>query len=98
MGLAEVHFNAIAENLVNILKDLKLSQELIDQVVVALTIKEDVLGRRKTAKQSGSASCHRRVRQAKGILDEIHLRLLAVDEQDFGDVEADQDTWMTEQA
>jgi hemoglobin len=33
MGLTEVHFNAIAENLVNTLKDLKISQDLIDQVV-----------------------------------------------------------------
>ena len=48
MGLTEVHFNAIAENLVATLKDLKISQELIDQVVaVALTTKDDVLGRPK---------------------------------------------------
>ncbi|MDB6004637.1 MAG: globin [Prosthecobacter sp.] len=48
MGLTEVHFNAIAENLVNTLKDLKISQELIDQVVaVALSVKDDVLGRPK---------------------------------------------------
>lgn len=48
MGLTEVHFNAIAENLVNTLKDLKIRQELIDQVVaVALTTKDDVLGRPK---------------------------------------------------
>ncbi len=48
MGLTEVHFNAIAENLVNTLKDLKIPQELIDQVVaVALTTKDDVLGRPK---------------------------------------------------
>ena len=50
MGLTEVHFNAIAENLVNTLKDLKIKQELIDQVVaVALTTKDDVLGRPKKA-------------------------------------------------
>ncbi|MBB5032540.1 group I truncated hemoglobin [Prosthecobacter vanneervenii] len=50
MGLTEVHFNAIAENLVNTLKDLKISQDLIDQVVaVALTTKDDVLGRPKKA-------------------------------------------------
>ncbi|MBN8420992.1 MAG: hypothetical protein J0L73_18895 [Verrucomicrobia bacterium] len=50
MGLTEVHFNAIAENLVNTLKDLKIKQELIDQVVaVALTTKDDVLGRAKKA-------------------------------------------------
>lgn len=48
MGLTEVEFNAIAENLVNTLKDLKISQELIDQVVaVALSVKDDVLGRPK---------------------------------------------------
>ncbi len=48
MGLTEVHFNAIAENLVNTLKDLKISQELIDQVVaIALSVKDDVLGRPK---------------------------------------------------
>ena len=51
MGLTEAHFNAIAENLVATLKDLKISQELIDQVVaVALTTKDDVLGRPKAAK------------------------------------------------
>lgn len=50
MGLTEAHFNAIAENLVATLKDLKISQELIDQVVaVALTTKDDVLGRPKAA-------------------------------------------------
>jgi hemoglobin len=50
MGLTEAHFNAIAENLVNTLKDLKISQDLIDQVVaVALTTKDDVLGRPKKA-------------------------------------------------
>jgi hemoglobin len=48
MGLTEVEFNAIAENLVNTLKELKISQELIDQVVaVALSVKDDVLGRPK---------------------------------------------------
>ncbi|WP_395742301.1 hypothetical protein [Prosthecobacter sp.] len=50
MGLTEEHFNAIAENLVNTLKDFKIKQELIDQVVaVALTTKDDVLGRPKKA-------------------------------------------------
>jgi hemoglobin len=50
MGLTEAHFNAIAENLVNTLKDLKISQDLIDQVVaVALKTKDDVLGRPKKA-------------------------------------------------
>ncbi|MBE2285188.1 MAG: hypothetical protein IAE77_17140 [Prosthecobacter sp.] len=48
MGLTEEHFNAIAENLVGTLKDFKVKQELIDQVVaIALTTKDDVLGRPK---------------------------------------------------
>lgn len=48
LELTEEHFNAIAENLVNTLKDLKIDQALIDQVVaVALTTKDDVLGRSK---------------------------------------------------
>jgi truncated hemoglobin YjbI len=56
MGLTEVHFNAIAENLVNTLKDLKISQDLIDQVVaVALTTKDDVLGRAKKANSAIAA-------------------------------------------
>lgn len=50
MELTEVHFNAIAENLVNTLKDLKIRQELIDQVVaIALSVKDDVLGHPKKA-------------------------------------------------
>ncbi len=50
MGLTEEHFNAIAENLVNTLKDFKVKQDLIDQVVaIALTTKDDVLGRPKKA-------------------------------------------------
>jgi hemoglobin len=50
MGLTEDHFNAIAENLVGTLKDFKVKQELIDQVVaIALTTKDDVLGRPKKA-------------------------------------------------
>lgn len=48
MGLTEEHFNAIAENLVATLKDLKVSQELIDQVIaVVATTKDDVLGKPK---------------------------------------------------
>ncbi|MDI1315024.1 group 1 truncated hemoglobin [Prosthecobacter sp.] len=48
MGITEEQFNAIAENLVNTLKDLKIRQELIDQVVaIALTTKDDVLERPK---------------------------------------------------
>ena len=50
MGLTEVHFNAIAENLVNTLKDFKVKQELIDQVVaIAVSTKDDVLDRPKKA-------------------------------------------------
>jgi len=50
MGLTEVHFNAIAENLVATLQDLKVSQELIDQVIaVVATTKDDILGRPKQA-------------------------------------------------
>lgn len=49
-GLNESHFNAIAENLVATLKDLKISQELIGQVVaVVATTKDDVLGKAKAA-------------------------------------------------
>ncbi|MBK8037058.1 MAG: group 1 truncated hemoglobin [Verrucomicrobiaceae bacterium] len=48
MGLTEEHFNAIAENLVGTLKDFKVKQELIDQVVaIAVSTKDDVLGRPK---------------------------------------------------
>ena len=50
MGLTEEHFNAIAENLIATLKDLKVSQELIDQVMaVVATTKDDILGRPKKA-------------------------------------------------
>lgn len=50
MGLTDEHFNAIAENLVATLKDLKISQDLIDQVIaVVATTKDDVLGRPKKA-------------------------------------------------
>jgi hemoglobin len=48
MGLTEEHFNAIAENLVGTLKDFKVKQELIDQVVaIAVSTKDDVLDRPK---------------------------------------------------
>jgi hemoglobin len=44
MNLTEEHFGAVAENLVNTLKDLSVPQELIDEVIgVALTVKDDVL-------------------------------------------------------
>lgn len=50
MGLTEEHFNAIAENLVGTLKDFKVKQELIDQVVaIAVSTKDDVLGHPKKA-------------------------------------------------
>jgi len=45
MNLTEDHFNAVAGHLVETLKELGVSQELIDEVVaVALTTKSDVLG------------------------------------------------------
>jgi hemoglobin len=50
LTLDESHFNAIAENLVATLKELKISQDLIDQVVaVVATTKDDVLNRQKAA-------------------------------------------------
>lgn len=50
MNLKEEHFNAIAENLVDTLKDLKISDELIAQVIaVVATTKDDVLNRPKKA-------------------------------------------------
>jgi hemoglobin len=50
LALEEKHFNAIAENLVATLKDLKISQDLIDQVIaVVATTKDDVLNRPKAA-------------------------------------------------
>jgi hemoglobin len=49
LRLDEKHFNAIAENLAATLKDLKISQDLIDQVIaVVATTKDDVLNRPKT--------------------------------------------------
>ena len=48
LTIEESHFNAIAENLVATLKDLKISQDLIDQIVaVVVTVKDDVLNRPK---------------------------------------------------
>jgi hemoglobin len=48
LSITEADFNAIAENLVATLKDLKISQELIDQVVaIVVTVKDDVLNRPK---------------------------------------------------
>jgi hemoglobin len=48
LSIEESDFNAIAENLVATLKDLKISQDLIDQVVaIVVSVKDDVLGRSK---------------------------------------------------
>lgn len=50
MNLKEEHFNAIAENLVATLKDLKISDEMIGKVIaVVATTKDDVLNRPKKA-------------------------------------------------
>ncbi len=50
MGLTEVHFNAIAENLKATLEELKISKELIDQALaVVATTRDDVLNRPKKA-------------------------------------------------
>lgn len=50
LDLKEEHFNAIAENLIATLKDLKVSQELINQVIaIVATTKDDVLNRPKAA-------------------------------------------------
>lgn len=47
MKLDESHFNAIAEDLVNTLKELNVAQSLIDEVVaVLLTTKDQVLNRK----------------------------------------------------
>lgn len=51
LKLTEADFNAVAENLVSTLKDFKVKQELIDQVVaIALSVKNDVLNKPKDAK------------------------------------------------
>lgn len=51
LKLTEADFNAVAENLVATLKDFKVKQELIDQVVaIALSVKNDVLNKPKDAK------------------------------------------------
>lgn len=51
LKLTESDFNAVAENLVATLKDFKVKQELIDQVVaIALSVKNDVLNKPKDAK------------------------------------------------
>lgn len=46
MHITEAHFNAVAQHLVSTLMDLKVPQELIDEVVeVVLTTKDDVVSR-----------------------------------------------------
>lgn len=46
MNLSDEHFNAVAENLVNTLKELNVPQESIDEVVtVALSVKDDVMNK-----------------------------------------------------
>lgn len=46
MKLTEEHFTAVAEHLVDTLKELNVPQELIDEVVqVALSVKDDVLNK-----------------------------------------------------
>ena len=45
MNLTEDHFNAVANHLVSTLKELSVTQDLIDEVVViAMTTKNDILG------------------------------------------------------
>lgn len=44
MKLTEEHFNAVAENLVETLKELSVPQEYIDEIIaVCLSVKDDVL-------------------------------------------------------
>lgn len=51
LDLTEEHFNAIAENLVATLKELKISDELIGKVIaVVATTKDDVLNKKPKAK------------------------------------------------
>ncbi|MFL0800031.1 MAG: group 1 truncated hemoglobin [Agarilytica sp.] len=46
MKLTEEHFNAVAENLVGTLKELKVPEDAIDEVVtIALSVKDDVLNK-----------------------------------------------------
>ena len=47
-GLDESHFNAVAEDLQKTLEELKISKELIGQVMaIAGSVKDDVLNRPK---------------------------------------------------
>jgi hemoglobin len=46
MNLTEVHFNAVAENLVGTLNELNVPQEYIDEIVgIAVSVKDDVLNK-----------------------------------------------------
>lgn len=46
MNLTEVHFNAVAENLVGTLEELEVPQEYIDEIVaIAVSVKDDVLNK-----------------------------------------------------
>ena len=48
LHLTDDHFNAVGENLAKAMKDLKVPQNLIDQVLaIAETTRDDVLGRTK---------------------------------------------------
>lgn len=50
-GLNESHFNAVAENLRKTLEDLRISKDLIDQVMaIAASTRDDVLNRPKGSK------------------------------------------------
>lgn len=50
-GLNETHFNAVAENLQKTLEELKVPQDLIDQVMtIAASTKDDVLNRKPKTK------------------------------------------------
>lgn len=46
MNLTEVHFNAVAENLIGTLQELSVPQQYIDEIVaIALSVKDDVLNK-----------------------------------------------------
>ena len=46
MNLTEVHFNAVAENLVATLKELNVGEDEVNEIVnIALSVKDDVLNK-----------------------------------------------------
>ena len=46
MNLTEIHFGAVAENLVGTLQELSVPQDIIDEIVgIALSVKDDVLNK-----------------------------------------------------